>query len=108
MQDLFLNCFSDFNVVDSSSSMLTLNVLGEEEARKQMRHVLKSYALLSKQRLAEQLYTDNVVKPYMNHYLNESFLQTNIRKLTGVYEKILDFIDQNNEFLKITNEIKSR
>lgn len=32
---------------------------------------------------------------------------SNIRRLNGVFEKILEFIDQNSEFLKQANEIKS-
>ena len=67
MQELFLSCFilkDDFSVSTN---------LDKEENRKQMRHVLKSYSLLSKQRLVEQLYTDFVVKPFMNQVgLNKS------------------------------------
>lgn len=60
MQELFLSCF----ILKDDSSVSTN--LDKEENRKQMRHVLKSYSLLSKQRLVEQLYTDFVVKPFMN------------------------------------------
>ena len=65
MQDLFLDCFSDLNQENNvdgraTSSLVRLN----DERRKQMRHVLKSYALLGKQRLAEQLFTNYVVKPF--------------------------------------------
>lgn len=60
MQELFLSCF----ILKDDSSVSTN--LEKEENRKQMRHVLKSYSLLSKQRLVEQLYTDFVVKPFMN------------------------------------------
>lgn len=102
MQDLFLTCF---NLKDLNEG--SLKILNEQEMKKQMKPVLKSYALLSKQPMAEQLYLEHVVKPYMNFYLNESYLQTNIRRLTGVYEKVLEFVDQNSEFLKIANEIKS-
>ena len=39
--------------------------------------------------------------------MNESYLESNIRRLNGVFEKILEFIDENSEFLKLANEIKS-
>ena len=53
MQELLLNCLSN------REKFL------ETEAQQNLRHVLKSYALLSKQRQAEQLFTDNFVKPFM-------------------------------------------
>lgn len=62
LKEQFLGCF---NLKDSSDSSVCAN-LSNEDTKKQMKHVLKSYSLLSKQKLAEQLYTDYVVKPYMN------------------------------------------
>lgn len=78
MQDLFLDCFNLKDGQDSKPSHFSS--LKNEESKIQMRHVLKSYALLSKQRLAEQLYTDNVVKPFtdqvkkFNHSESMSFI----------------------------------
>lgn len=65
MKDLFLACFN----LKSDSSNDSSNVcasLATEDTKKQMKHVLKSYSLLSKQKLAEQMYTDHVVKPYLS------------------------------------------
>ena len=59
MQDLFLGCLG---VKDEKNPPESLN---EAEKRVQLKHLLKSYSLLSKQRLAEQLFTDFKVKPYM-------------------------------------------
>jgi hypothetical protein len=59
MQELFLNYFNS-SLSNSPSKNSTIL-----ETKQQLRHVLKSYSLLSKQRLAEQLFTDNKVKPFM-------------------------------------------
>ena len=40
--------------------------LNDPETQQQLKHVLKSYALLSKQREAEQLFSNALVKPYMS------------------------------------------
>ena len=63
MQELFLSCLNlkeDFRINKESSSDLN-----DPETRQQLKHVLKSYALLSKQRQAEQLIVDALVKPFM-------------------------------------------
>lgn len=60
MQDLFLGCIGSSNTSN----------LSDPEVKQQLRHVLKSYALLSKQRLCEQLFTDHLVKPYMSQVEN--------------------------------------
>ncbi len=59
MQELFLNYFNSNS--SSSPSKSSSNI----DAKQQMRHVLKSYSLLAKQRLVEQLFTENKVKPFM-------------------------------------------
>ncbi len=63
MRQLLLDCLNlreDFSIrVDSQNDLST------PETQQQLRHVLKSYALLGKQRQAEQLFTDAIVKPYM-------------------------------------------
>lgn len=59
MKEQFLACF---NLKDENNVCVNL---ANEETKKQMKHVLKSYSLLSKQKIAEQLYTEYVVKPYM-------------------------------------------
>lgn len=74
----------------------------------QLIHVLKSYVLLSKQQSIELLYQENYVKPYMNQYICDAYLETNEFKLDGVYNKILSFIDDNKHFLRLTSEIKCR
>ena len=61
MQDLFLNCLV---TADSHANPDSKNIM-DAETKQQLRHVLKSYSLLSKQRLAEQLFTDYKVKPFM-------------------------------------------
>lgn len=61
MQDLFLNCL----VTTESQASPDSNSTMDAETKQQLRHVLKSYSLLSKQRLAEQLFTDYKVKPFM-------------------------------------------
>lgn len=64
MQELFLNCLNlkeDFTRLKDSQADLT-----NTETQQQLKHVLKSYALLSKQREVEQLFTNAVVRPYMN------------------------------------------
>ena len=63
MQDLFLNYFSK-NENHASSTPPSKNSTNTD-AKQQLRHVLKSYSLLSKQRLAEQLFTENKVRPFM-------------------------------------------
>ena len=62
MQDLFLNYFS---VNESQHGVLTLKSPSAADSKQQLRHVLKSYSLLAKQRQAEQLFTDYKVKPFM-------------------------------------------
>lgn len=104
MQDLFLGCLN----IKEEGDICDYEKLKQPEVKQQLRHVLKSYALLSKQKLAEQLFTDYVVKPYMSQFVNENYLESNIRKLNGVYEKILEFIDLNTEFLKITTEVRNK
>ena len=94
MQDLLIDCLK--------------NPLNTSERKQQLKHVLKSYTLLGKEKLAEDLFTQHVVKPYMDEFLKEDFLQNNIQKLTGVYDKILEFIDINSEFFIITNQVKNR
>ena len=56
MHDLFLKCLN-INEIDG--------IEDQTERNQQLKHVLKSYALLGKQRLAEQLFTDYVVCPYL-------------------------------------------
>jgi hypothetical protein len=65
MQELFLKCLNlnENKIVENSDELS--NGLNNPENRQQLKHVLKSYALLSKQRLAEQLFADILVKPYM-------------------------------------------
>jgi hypothetical protein len=66
MQDLFLKCLNlTENTIFDDVSQSYINGINKLENRQQLKHVLKSYALLSKQRLAEQLFTDILVKPYM-------------------------------------------
>ena len=74
----------------------------------QLTHVLKSYILLSKQQTVELLYQETYVKPYMNQYINDTYLESNIMKLEGVFSKILEFIDEHTKFLRLTSEIKCR
>ena len=54
MQELFLHCLN-----------LHEDLVNSSETQQKLRHVLKSYALLSKQKEAEQLYAESIVKPYM-------------------------------------------
>lgn len=64
MQELFLTCLNlkeDFSII--TENRIDLN---DQEASQQLKHVLKSYALLSKQRQAEQLIVDALVKPFMS------------------------------------------
>lgn len=64
MQELFLNCLNlkeDFTSLNDTKYDLT-----NQETQQQLKHVLKSYALLSKQREVEQLFTNSIVKPYMS------------------------------------------
>ena len=67
MQDLFLSCLDlkeeDRTAITSSNGVAA--GLSTLEKHQQLRHVLKSYGLLSKQRQAEQLFADSVVKPYL-------------------------------------------
>ena len=56
MHDLFLKCLN-INEIEG--------IEDQTERNQQLKHVLKSYALLGKQRLAEQLFTDYVVRPYL-------------------------------------------
>jgi hypothetical protein len=65
MKELFLSSMSikDGNEV---AYLKGSNVsLSDNDNKQQLRHVLKSYALLSKQRLVEELFTEYLVKPYM-------------------------------------------
>lgn len=94
MQELLIDCLK--------------NPLNTTERKQQLKHVLKSYILLGKEKLAEELFTLHVVKPYMDQFLNEDFLQNNIQKLTGVYDKVFEFIDMNSEFFQITSQVKNR
>jgi len=41
-------------------------------------------------------------------FINELFLEQNELYLNGVFEKVLEFIDLNSQFLRITSEIKKR
>ena len=64
MQELFLNCL---NLKENFTRLNDTKVdLTNPDTQQQLKHVLKSYALLSKQREVEQLFTNSVVKPYMN------------------------------------------
>lgn len=64
MKELLL---SSLNIKEGESSLKGSNLaLANAETKQQLRHVLKSYSLLSKQRLAEQLFTEYLVKPYMS------------------------------------------
>lgn len=69
MQELFLSCLKLKE--DFTPLIETQNGLNEQEVQQQLKHVLKSYALLSMQRQAEQLFTDAVVKPYMSKVKNK-------------------------------------
>ena len=130
MQELFLKCLSlkeDSSEAADSSSLKNSSKDKEEtngsgskrahqlsrmlsdadlEKRKQLRHLLKSYALLGKQSSAEQLFADHLVKPYLAQYVNEDYLENNIEKLDGVFNKILEFVDDQAEFLQLANEIQ--
>ena len=65
MKELFLNSLS-IKEGSSDSYLYGSNLsLENAETKQQLKHVLKSYALLSKQRLVEELFTENLVKPYM-------------------------------------------
>ena len=64
MQELFLDCLNlkeDFTILNESHPGLT-----DPDVQLQLKHVLKSYALLSKQRESEQLFSNAVVRPYMS------------------------------------------
>ncbi len=64
MQELFLECLNlkeDFTLLNE-----TKTDLNDPDTQQQLKHVLKSYALLSKQREAEQLFSNALVKPYMS------------------------------------------
>ena len=74
----------------------------------QLTHILKSYILLSKQQVVEALYQETYVKPYMSQYINDAYLESNEMKLDGVFSKILTFIDENSEFLRLTSEIRCK
>lgn len=74
----------------------------------QLKHILKSYVLLSRQQVVEQLFKSEYVKKYMDNYIDDSFLDSNEFKLNGVYNKVLEFLDLNNKFLYLANEIKCR
>ena len=41
-------------------------------------------------------------------YINESYLESNILNLNGIFEKIFEFIDENSRFLMLTVEIKNK
>lgn len=96
MRDMFIDCITKGNKVFSS------------ENKQQLKHVLKSYSLLAKEKHAEQLYGQYVVEPYMEQFISEEYLQSNIHKLDGVYNKILEFIDSQEEFFFIVNQIQNR
>ena len=98
MQELFVACLS-----------LNKEGLGEmTDGQVQLKHVLKSYALLSMQRQAEQLFTETCVRPYMNRFISEEYLVSNGQSLDGVFERVLEFFDLNFSFLKIADEMKSK
>lgn len=65
MQELFLGCLNlkeDFRPV-TGEKVCDLN---DPDTQTQLKHVLKSYALLSMHRQAEELFKNAVVKPYMS------------------------------------------
>jgi hypothetical protein len=67
LQELFLTCFhlsDDFKCLSEHQ-----NKLDEPETQQQLKHLLKSYALLSEHRQAEQLFIDAIVKPYMQQVI---------------------------------------
>ncbi len=97
MQELFEACLS-----------LKEEGLSETEGQVQLKHVLKSYALLSMQRQAEQLFTDKCVRPYVSKFINEEYLLGNGHGLNGIFERILEFFDLNYSFLKIASEMKNK
>jgi len=84
MQELFLNYFNS-NSLNSPSKNPS-----NAEAKQQLRHVLKSYSLLSKQRLAEQLFTDYKVRPYMEEVIYILTFQFLFFKYSNCYES--DFL----------------
>ncbi|RNA19525.1 conserved oligomeric Golgi complex subunit 2 isoform X1 [Brachionus plicatilis] len=93
MRDLFIDCVTNWHKISFSDN------------KHQLKHVLKSYSLLGKEKHAEQLYTQYVVEPYLDQFINEEYLQNNIHKLDGVYEKILDLMDSQEEFFLIVSQI---
>jgi hypothetical protein len=75
MHDLFLKCMNRPDTDNSLSPLSTTIKLAtsledQAENRQQLKHVLKSYALLSKQRSAELLFTEYLVKPHMEKVNN--------------------------------------
>jgi hypothetical protein len=74
----------------------------------QLKHILKSYVLLSRQQAVEQLFKSEYAKKYIDNYVNDSFLDSNELKLIGVYDKILEYLDLSKRFLYLANEIKCR
>lgn len=66
MKELFLSCFNLKEANDLQTSLNVCSNLSNDDTKKQMKHVLKSYSLLSKQSLVENLYNDYVVKPFIN------------------------------------------
>ena len=83
MKELFLNSLNikennDLSLITSSPKNLSSNaILNNPEVSQQLRHVLKSYSLLSKQRIPEQLFTNHIVKPYLDEV---SYSKTKIKK----------------------------
>ncbi|KAL4237416.1 Conserved oligomeric Golgi complex subunit 2 [Mactra antiquata] len=60
-----------------------------------LRQCLRTYALIDKIKDAETLYKQHIVKPYMEEVITEQFIKSNHNGLSGMFDKVLQFIPQH-------------
>ncbi|KAK3093714.1 hypothetical protein FSP39_019157 [Pinctada imbricata] len=65
-----------------------------------LQQCLRTYALIDKIRDVENLFRQNIVKPFMEEMISEDSLKSNPAGLQGMYDKILSFIPSHCKLLQ--------
>lgn len=73
-----------------------------ETAEEQLVRVLSIYLALDKCAQAEQSYRKEKISPVVKNLINEEALASNPRGLTGLYDSLIAFVDQDMKTLQST------
>uniref|UniRef100_A0A1B6C3H8 Conserved oligomeric Golgi complex subunit 2 n=1 Tax=Clastoptera arizonana TaxID=38151 RepID=A0A1B6C3H8_9HEMI len=71
----------------------------KEDKDSQLTRVLGIYVMLERITEAEHLYRKSVVSPAMNNLINEEALASNPRGLSGLYDTLINFVEQDMKVL---------